>query len=50
MVRTWTEARCTGQKKLIMELSNRRKRGRPQIRFLDVVKEDMPGVCDKGGC
>lgn len=31
----------TGQRKVNMKLSARRKRGRPQRRFMDVAKEDM---------
>uniref|UniRef100_A0A3Q0SSR8 NADH dehydrogenase [ubiquinone] 1 beta subcomplex subunit 6 n=1 Tax=Amphilophus citrinellus TaxID=61819 RepID=A0A3Q0SSR8_AMPCI len=34
----------TGERVLEMELPDRRKRGRPQRRFLDVVKEDMQRV------
>ena len=33
-----------GRKMMEMELSGKRKRGRPKIRFLDVAKEDMEEV------
>ncbi|PME06485.1 hypothetical protein A8A06_13560 [Escherichia coli] len=33
-----------GQRMLKMELPGRRRRGRPQRRFMDVVKEDMQRV------
>ena len=33
-----------GRRMLRMELPGKRKRGRPKIRFLDVVKEDMAEV------
>ena len=33
-----------GRKMMEMELSGKRKRGRPKRRFLDVVKEDMEEV------
>ena len=35
---------CVGRKMMEMELSGKRKRGRPKRRFLDVVKEDMEEV------
>ena len=33
-----------GRKMMKMELTGKRKRGRPKRRFLDIVKEDMEGV------
>ena len=36
-----------GRKMMEMELPGKRKRGRPQRRFLDVVKEDMGEVVAK---
>ena len=35
---------CVGRKMMEMELSGKRKRGRPKRRFLDLVKEDMEEV------
>lgn len=40
----------TGQRVLNMELPERRKRGRPQRSFMDVVKEDMQRFGGTGGC
>lgn len=39
------------QRMLTMQLPGRRKRGRPEKRFMDTVKEEMQRVgCDRGGC
>ncbi len=35
---------CVGRKVLEIQLSGKRKRGRPKRRYLDVVKEDMQEV------
>ena len=35
---------CIGRRMLRMELTGKRKRGRPKRRFMDVVKEDMAEV------
>lgn len=33
-----------GQKMLNMELAGRREKGRPEKRFMNVVKEDLKGI------
>ena len=38
---------CVGRKMMEMELPEKRRRGRPKRRFLDVVKEDMEEVAAK---
>lgn len=38
------ESEYSGQRMMRMEFSDRRKRERPQRRFMDVVKEDMQRV------
>ena len=35
---------CIGRRMLRMELPGKKKRGRPTMRFMDVVKEDMAVV------
>lgn len=32
------------------ELPGRKERGRSQSKFMDVVKKDMLGLRDRGGC
>ena len=38
-----------GRKELQMQLTGKIKRGRPQMRYLDVVKEDMQEVGAREG-
>ena len=42
-------AEYIGKRMLCLELSGKRKRGRPKTRFMDVVREDMraAGVSDR---